>query len=388
MTKRYFTLFAVLFTLFLLGPASAEAGIIRFHVTNSSGVPQPGATVFNTTTGSPIFAEADGWTPKLNFKVGTTVLVRRIDFWGEGAACPTAEMASPEGEGIAYTVRADSPETVEIVLPALSNPNYVSTTPGQLSNERAFVGLLNEYRAAENLQPLEISDTLSDSTDRYASYLAVDAVKHEYPHCMFYSMATRFIDSGYIGTSSEVLSGWVSPRNAIDWLMSSPPHRKSIMDPDASVIGIGYASSATGNAGQYVAWTGQCHDTRVCGTNGDYGDASLADQTGDDVDSRVLPGLRLQSARIKRKGRITLFYRIDPTADPADITARATKRGRSKALHSKRDDGWIIVRGRISKGRWRVAVRYSGSDSWAPQLRQSCFRVKAKHHRLRLKRCG
>ena len=105
----------------------------------------------------------------------------------------------------------------------------------------AVVDLVNEERAKENLAPVSLNRTATDAAQVRAEE-AKESFSHTRPNgtrC-FTALAEAGLDYAYAG---ENLAGRIkTPEKAVDAWMNSPSHRKNIMNPNYSQIGIGYVA--------------------------------------------------------------------------------------------------------------------------------------------------
>jgi uncharacterized protein YkwD len=117
------------------------------------------------------------------------------------------------------------------------------------SEESAFLGLINNYRAQNGLGAVSLSTNLN----RSASWLAVDmAAKNYFSHTdsLGRSPSTRATDCGYpTGAGENIAAGsaWSSAQAAFDAWRNSPGHNANMLTASYQQIGIAryYLGSAT-----------------------------------------------------------------------------------------------------------------------------------------------
>ncbi|MBO5150052.1 MAG: hypothetical protein J6B66_07460, partial [Anaerotignum sp.] len=106
----------------------------------------------------------------------------------------------------------------------------------------AVVDLVNEERAKENLAPLSLNRTATDAAQVRAEE-AKKSFSHTRPNGT--KCFTALAEAGVTYTAAgENLAGKIkTPEKVVDAWMNSPGHRKNIMNPKYSQIGVGYVSS-------------------------------------------------------------------------------------------------------------------------------------------------
>ncbi len=121
--------------------------------------------------------------------------------------------------------------------------------------ERQILKLINRERSSRKLEPLTWSDALSQAARRHSSDMAthdffdhVSSDKSDYraridATCYAWSTIGENIGGGYQGDAAKMVDGW----------MRSPPHRASILNPDYTEAGVGYAANAKSSFRHY--WT-------------------------------------------------------------------------------------------------------------------------------------
>ncbi|MFQ5380134.1 MAG: CAP domain-containing protein [Dehalococcoidia bacterium] len=122
------------------------------------------------------------------------------------------------------------------------------------SEEQAFLGLINSYRAANGLGALSISATLSRSAQWKSedmganNYFAHDDVPSGR------TWAQRIRDCGYTYSTfigENLAAGMSSAQSAFDAWKASPGHDANMLNPNYAAIGIGRAYSPSSTYGWY-----------------------------------------------------------------------------------------------------------------------------------------
>lgn len=106
----------------------------------------------------------------------------------------------------------------------------------------AVVDLVNEERAKENIPPVSLNRAATDAAQIRAEE-AKKSFSHTRPNGTTCFTALKEADITYM-TAGENLAGKIkTPKKVVDAWMNSPGHRKNIMNPKYSQIGVGYVSS-------------------------------------------------------------------------------------------------------------------------------------------------
>ena len=134
---------------------------------------------------------------------------------------PQSSAAVPQGSSTAKT-------------PAAKTNTSTLTAP-----EQQMLKLLNDARAQNNLAPLKIDMNLTNVARIKAQdmidnkYFSHNSPKYGNPFDMMKSFGVKYIQAG------ENIAGNQSVQNAQNALMNSPGHRKNILSPNFTHIGIG-----------------------------------------------------------------------------------------------------------------------------------------------------
>jgi uncharacterized protein YkwD len=327
--------------------AAAEAATIEFVVKNERGLPQANAHIFGWQAA--VATDPDGRKVLANIDPGDVLKFSRCPFGVGSSGCSAPEAPN----GVSYTVPASPPAQVEITLPALSDPNYVSNEPSLSSDERGLLGLINDERQGRGVGKLESATTLIDPADRYINFLNAT---QQFSHDAFFDSHLRMVDAGWpddpsTGYGGEVLAAYPTARQTFEGWMHSPGHEAILMDPGADSIGLASVD------GLWLADVGACPAAFAsqCGLTGDFGDASLLPPSeGGGGDASANPRLRLSSAKRKR-AKVKLVYRFDPD-DTAAARLSLSQGAATRKLRLRSRHGLLIASGRLSRGAWKAKL--------------------------------
>jgi uncharacterized YkwD family protein len=134
---------------------------------------------------------------------------------------PQSSVAAPQGSTTAKT------------------PAAKTNTSTLTAAEQQMLKLLNDARAQNNLSPLKVDMNLTNVARIKAQdmidnkYFSHNSPKYGNPFDMMKSFGVKYIQAG------ENIAGNQSVQNAENALMNSPGHRKNILSPDFTHIGIG-----------------------------------------------------------------------------------------------------------------------------------------------------
>ena len=121
------------------------------------------------------------------------------------------------------------------------------TTAASTSVEQQLLNLVNAERARAGLPPLRLDPVLSDlarlkSGDMVAlNYFGHYSPTYGYPYSMEYRAGIR---ARYMGAENIAAAATVQMAHAL--LMASPGHRRNILDPRFTDVGLGVASGRWG----------------------------------------------------------------------------------------------------------------------------------------------
>ncbi|MFG6147131.1 CAP domain-containing protein [Halobacillus sp. B23F22_1] len=120
--------------------------------------------------------------------------------------------------------------------------------------EKEVVELVNEERAKEDLDPLEMYGRLSDLARLKSQDMADnDYFDHTSPtYGSPFEMMDQY-DFTYWSAGENIAAGQRSPEQVVEGWMNSPGHRENIMKEDFTHIGVGYVEESGDRYGTY--WT-------------------------------------------------------------------------------------------------------------------------------------
>lgn len=122
---------------------------------------------------------------------------------------------------------------------APKTPSAQTNTATLSSAEQQMIRLVNEARAQNNLPALKVDTSLASVARTKAqdmidnNYFSHNSPKYGSPFDMMKSFGIKYIQAG------ENIAGNQSVENAHNSLMNSPGHRKNILNPEFTHIGIG-----------------------------------------------------------------------------------------------------------------------------------------------------
>lgn len=153
---------------------------------------------------------------------------------GNGAGAPTpAETPTPQTTPMEVGPDNDTQDTTPKI--PTENTNSASLT----NDEQQMLDLVNQARAQNNLPALKVDMELTNvarikSQDMIDNnYFSHNSPTYGSPFDMMKDFGINYVQAG------ENIAGNQSVQNAHDSLMNSPGHRKNILSPDFTHIGIG-----------------------------------------------------------------------------------------------------------------------------------------------------
>lgn len=142
-----------------------------------------------------------------------------------------------------------TPETGGSAAPPTQGTNQESTTPktpasktntnGPTNQEQEMLRLVNQARSQNNVAPLQMDTELANvarlkSQDMIDNnYFSHNSPKYGDPFAMMKDFGINYVQAG------ENIAGNQTVQNAHSALMNSPGHRKNILNPNFTHIGIG-----------------------------------------------------------------------------------------------------------------------------------------------------
>ena len=120
--------------------------------------------------------------------------------------------------------------------------------------EAEFLELINDYRAENDLDPLEPSKTLNVASYGHSKDMADnDYFDHESQDGR--QPEDRMADAGYEGspTGENIAAGYPTAEEVFEVWRESEGHNENMLDEEYAVIGIGLAENSDSEYGEY--WT-------------------------------------------------------------------------------------------------------------------------------------
>lgn len=129
--------------------------------------------------------------------------------------------------------------------------SVASAAPADAVDQAAFVQrvleLTNTERAAAGVPPLVLNSQLNDAAQRYSEVLGTSGCfAHDCGPTPDFGV--RITQAGYSGWSSiaeNIAAGYPSPEAVVAGWMGSPGHRKNILTPGFTELGVGVVNNAT-----------------------------------------------------------------------------------------------------------------------------------------------
>ena len=145
-----------------------------------------------------------------------------------------------------------------ITTKATSATKKVTTASSQLDNENQsdfeaeVFDLVNKERAKNNLPAFKLDNNLITAADIRAKEI-VTLFSHTRPNGDSPFTAIPDDWGGFMTVAENIAAGYPSPEDVVEGWMNSQGHRKNILNPDLTHIGIGYYYSNGSQYGHY--WT-------------------------------------------------------------------------------------------------------------------------------------
>jgi|WetSurMetagenome_2_1015567.scaffolds.fasta_scaffold52635_2 uncharacterized protein YkwD len=160
---------------------------------------------------------------------------------------------------------------VAIMLMLLASPGVSLAAVSYSADEIEIVRLINEYRVANGLDAVLVSDVLSDASEKhshdmakYAFFGHITVSSDWFPTGFKHS--ERIVACGYPAnhsTGENISGGWDTPQSMLTAWKQSESHNLNMLDPKWKVIGIGlvtmngspYGTYCTTDFGNFVDGT-------------------------------------------------------------------------------------------------------------------------------------
>ncbi|SHN49129.1 CAP domain-containing protein [Desulfitobacterium chlororespirans] len=203
---------------------------------SSSGSTQNGSTLVNTTKG-----------------YGSVISLKNFKFTAKEAEKPTNSVPAPtqptQPTPTQPTPTQPAPSQPVPAQPAPTQPTTPSTngTTTLSTQEQAMINEINKERAAAGLSPLQVDFRLVDVAQVKAldmktnSYFSHTSPTYGSPFDMLKNAGIQYRSAG------ENIARNMSVDAAMTAFMNSDGHRKNILNPAYTHIGVGVVSSNSGN---------------------------------------------------------------------------------------------------------------------------------------------
>ena len=235
----------------------------RFRIATVAGAVSLGLL----TAGQANAAAPDCNTPKqINIKdaqaaqnINVDELLKKFNAQGQSAqaAAPQQETQAPEQAEAAPQEQAQAPEqSEEAKAPEQTqqntkaqqseNTDETEQTKDASQFEQKVVDLVNQEREKQGLKPLTLNKKLSDvartkSKDMMdKGYFDHNSPTYGSPFDMMKQFGIEYTTAG-----ENIAKGQQSPEDVMNAWMNSDGHRKNILNPDFTEIGVGYVKGDT-----------------------------------------------------------------------------------------------------------------------------------------------
>jgi uncharacterized YkwD family protein len=235
----------------------------RFRIATVAGAVSLGLL----TAGQANAAAPDCNTPKqINIKdaqaaqnINVDELLKKFNAQGQSAqaAAPQQETQAPEQAEAAPQEQAQAPEqSEEAKAPEQTqqntkaqqseNTDKAEQTKDASQFEQKVVDLVNQEREKQGLKPLTLNKKLSDVA-RTKSKDMVDKGYFDHNSPTYGSPFDMMKQFGieYTTAGENIAKGQQSPEDVMNAWMNSDGHRKNILNPDFTEIGVGYVKGDT-----------------------------------------------------------------------------------------------------------------------------------------------
>lgn len=192
------------------------------------------------------YFDADGWMctgwQRVNGKwyyLGADGAMLADQWIGDYYVGPYGDMQTDTWIGNWYvdsTGKADYSKNKRVYTIDLGNGN--STTVAGYYNdgfEARVIELLNAYRVANGLNPLEPQPFLAQQAD-VRGYEIVYSFDHTRPNGT--SCFTLLSGGNYMGAGENIAAGYMTPEQVMEGWKNSPGHNANMLDPDFKYIGV------------------------------------------------------------------------------------------------------------------------------------------------------
>lgn len=170
------------------------------------------------------------------------------------AVAPAKKEAQPKAEAAPAAEAKPKEEAAQPAQQAEAKPAESKDSKAEAKNvsefEQQVVTLVNEERAKEGLKPLELDTELSDvAREKSKDMMDKGYFDHTSPtYGSPFDMMKQF-GIEYSSAGENIAKGQKTPEEVMEGWMNSDGHRKNIMNPDFTHIGVGFVE------GDSTYWT-------------------------------------------------------------------------------------------------------------------------------------
>ncbi len=217
----------------------------------------PGKTPLPTETSKPTATAKPTQTPKPTSTQGAPTATKEsttVPTATKTSVPPTATKTSvpPTNTQAAPTATHTSPPPTATKVPPTPAPSCSPSYNGGFESE--VISLVNNERAALGLSPLSGNGALGSGARTHSTDMACNNF-FSHTGSDGSNFVTRVSRAGFGGSpmGEVIAAGYGSPSGVVAGWMNSPGHRDILMNPNATLIGVGYAYTSTSSYGAY--WT-------------------------------------------------------------------------------------------------------------------------------------
>jgi uncharacterized protein YkwD len=234
---------------------------VWFGVATDPGATQPAAAQPADTTANAPQPDTGGAPPPPDAGGTTTQPATGQEAQPADTAATTNQPATGEQAQPADTTGTTTQPDGQPAATTDNDNTTTGTTAGAATapacgdaEEVAFLGLINDYRAANGLAPLAMSPTLTTAARNHSQDMAT---QNYFDHTSLNgsTFSQRIAAAGYPGgtTAENIFAGDQTAAGAFEWWRNSPGHNANMLNPAYAAIGIGRAFDPNSDFGWY--WT-------------------------------------------------------------------------------------------------------------------------------------
>lgn len=111
-----------------------------------------------------------------------------------------------------------------------------------MDNLKDLIELINEVRAFNDAGPLSIEDKLTAAAEQHAAFMLQHSIlSHSGRNESNFEKRIQKETYSYKSAAENIAFGVATNEEVLDLWMNSPPHKKNLINPDFTQIGIGVA---------------------------------------------------------------------------------------------------------------------------------------------------